>query len=109
MFAQLFRRYRLPERIRTDSGQLFASNALGRLSTLSVWWVRLAIRPEPIEPAHSEQNGRHERMHNTLKAASARPPQAHLAAQQRCCDRFRQRCNDERPHEALGDATPPIC
>lgn len=62
-----------------------------------------------IEPAHPEQNGRHERMHKTLKAATARPPQAHLAAQQRCFDRFRERYNTERPHEALGDATPASC
>jgi len=109
VLAQLFRRYGLPERIRTDNGQPFASHALGRLSTLSVWWVRLGIRPELIEPAHPEQNGRHERMHKTLKAATARPPQAHLAAQQGCFDRFRQRYNDERPHEALGDATPASC
>jgi putative transposase len=109
VFAQLFRRYGLPQRIRTDNGQPFASNALGRLSTLSVWWVRLGIRPELIEPAHPEQNGRHERMHKTLKAATARPPQAHLAAQQRCFDRFRERYNTERPHEALGDATPASC
>ena len=73
VFAQLFRRYGLPERIRTDNGQPFASHALGRLSTLSVWWVRLGIRPELIEPAHPEQNGRHERMHKTLKAATAHP------------------------------------
>ena len=63
VFARLFRRYGLPERIRTDNGAPFASNALGRLSTLSVWWIRLGIRPELIEPAHPEQNGRHERMH----------------------------------------------
>ena len=109
MFERLFRRYGLPERIRTDNGQPFASNALGRLSTLSVWWVRLGIRPELIEPAHPEQNGRHERMHKTLKAATARPPQAHLAAQQRCFDHFRERYNTERPHEALGDETPASC
>src|SRR2546422_9584258 len=60
VFACLFRRYGLPERIRTDNGAPFASNALGRLSTLSVWWVRLGIRPELIEPAHPEQNGRSE-------------------------------------------------
>jgi putative transposase len=109
VFERLFRRYGLPERIRTDNGQPFASNALGRLSTLSVWWVRLGIRPELIEPAHPEQNGRHERMHKTLKAATTRPPQAHLAAQQRCFDHFRERYNAERPHEALGDATPASC
>lgn len=109
VFVRLFRRYGVPERIRTDNGQPFASNALGRLSTLSVWWVRLGIRPELIEPAHPEQNGRHERMHKTLKAATARPPQRDLVAQQRRFDWFRHRYNVERPHEALGDATPASC
>ena len=88
VFTRLFRRYGLPERIRTDNGAPFASNALGRLSTLSVWWVRLGIRPELIEPAHPEQNGRHERMHKTLKAETARPPRRTLAAQQRRFDWF---------------------
>lgn len=109
VFERLFRRYGLPERIRSDNGQPFASNALGRLSTLSVWWVRVGIRPELIEPAHPEQNGRHERMHKTLKADTARPPQADLGAQQRRFDWFRQRYNTERPHEALADATPASC
>src|SRR5260370_16315785 len=67
------------------------------------------MQPELIEPAHPEQNGRHERMHKTLKADTARPPQADLAAQQRRFDWFRQRYNTERPHEALGDATPASC
>src|SRR5881397_3258702 len=106
VFARLFRRYGLPERIRTDNGAPFASNALGRLSTLSVWWVRLGIRPELIEPAHPEQNGRHERMHKTLKAETARPPRRTLAAQQRRFDWFRHRYNAERPHEALGQRLP---
>src|SRR6266516_1181823 len=106
VFACLFRRYGLPERIRTDNGAPFASNALGRLSTLSVWWVRLGIRPELIEPAQPEQNGRHERMHKTLKAETARPPRRTLAAQQRRFDWFRHRYNDERPHEALGQRLP---
>jgi putative transposase len=109
VFERLFRRYGLPERIRTDNGAPFASNALGRLSLLSVWWVELGIRPELIEPAHPEQNGRHERMHKTLKAATARPPHADLAAQQRRFDRFRRRYNRERPHEALSDETPASC
>ena len=109
VFEQVFRRYGLPERIRSDNGQPFASTALGRLSTLSVWWVRLGIRPELIEPAHPEQNGRHERMHRTLKAATARPPEADLQAQQRRFDHFRERYNTERPHEALHDATPGSC
>jgi putative transposase len=109
VFRRLFQRYGLPERIRTDNGAPFASHALGRLSTLSVWWIRLGIRPELIEPAHPEQNGRHERMHRTLKAATARPPQQDLAAQQRRFDRFREEYNTERPHEALADATPASC
>ena len=106
VFRQLFQRYGLPERIRSDNGAPFASNALGRLSTLSIWWVRLGIRPELIEPAHPEQNGRHERMHRTLKASTARPPSADLKTQQYRFDEFRHRYNDERPHEALDDATP---
>jgi transposase InsO family protein len=109
VFARLFRRYGLPARLRTDNGQPFASSALGRLSTLSVWWVRLGIQPELIEPAHPEQNGRHERMHKTLKGATARPPQRDLPTQQRAFDAFRRRYNTERPHEALGDATPASC
>lgn len=109
VFTQLFRRYGLPERIRSDNGAPFASSALGRLSTLSVWWIRLGIHPELIEPAHPEQNGRHERMHRTLKAATARPPSADLQRQQVRFDAFRQRYNTERPHEALRDATPASC
>ena len=109
VFARLFRRYGLPARIRSDNGAPFASHALGRLSRLSVWWVRLGIRPELIEPAHPEQNGRHERMHRTLKAATARPPQADLAAQQRRFEAFRVEFNTVRPHEGLHDATPASC
>ena len=104
VFQRLFRRYGLPERIRTDNGAPFASCALGRLSTLSVWWVRLGIQPELIEPAHPEQNGRHERMHKTLKAETARPPRRTLAAQQRRFDWFRARYNTERPHESTRPA-----
>src|SRR5207245_5308010 len=94
VFVRLFGRYGLPERIRTDNGAPFASNALGRLSTLSVWWVRLGIWPELIEPAQHEQNGRDESMHKTLKAETARPPRRTLAAQQRRFDWFRHRYND---------------
>ena len=71
-----FPNLRLPERIRTDNGTPFASMALGRLSQLSAWWIRLGIRPELIEPGKPQQNGRHERMHRTLKAQTARPPAA---------------------------------
>jgi hypothetical protein len=82
------------------------SDALHRLSQLSVWWIRLGIYPELIEPAHPEQNGRHERMHRTLKAETARPLGPNARQQQRRFDAFRQEYNEERPHEALQDETP---
>jgi putative transposase len=109
VFARLFREYGLPARIRSDNGVPFATTALGRLSPLSVWWVRLGIVPELIEPSHPEQNGRHERMHRTLKAETARPPAPTRAAQQRAFDRFRVSFNGERPHEALGQRPPGEC
>jgi len=105
-FERLFREYGLPERIRTDNGVPFATCALGRLSQLSAWWIRLGITPELIEPAHPEQNGRHERFHKTLKADATRPAAATRAAQQRRFTRFRQEYNTERPHEALGQQPP---
>jgi len=80
--------------------------ALGRLSQLSVWWIRLGIYPELIEPAHPEQNGRHERMHRTLKWATTRPPAPSRRRQQERFELFREEYNRVRPHEALADATP---
>ena len=74
IFLRLFQEYGLPGIIRTDNGVPFATTALGRLSTLSVWWIRLGILPELIAPASPQQNGRHERMHRTLKAEATRPP-----------------------------------
>lgn len=109
VFERLFRTYGLPERIRSDNGVPFATTALARLSPLSVWWVRLGIQPELIAPGHPEQNGRHERMHRTLKAETTRPAQADRRAQQRRFDQFRAEFNDERPHEALAQATPASC
>jgi len=106
VFLRLFREHGLPRIIRTDNGVPFATTALGRLSRLSVWWIRLGIYPELIEPAHPEQNGRHERMHRTLKAEATRPPRANLAAQQRCFNAFRTEYNEQRPHEAIGQRTP---
>jgi hypothetical protein len=106
VFFRLFQEYGLPGIIRTDNGVPFATTALGRLSTLSVWWVRLGIYPELIEPAHLQQNGSHERMHRTLKRDTIHPPKGNLAAQQTCFNRFRMEFNDERPHEALGQDTP---
>jgi len=106
VFQRLFTEYGLPRIIRTDNGVPFATTALGRLSTLSVWWIRLGITPELIEPAHPEQNGRHERMHRTLKAETTRPPGGNLQAQQKRFNAFRLEYNDERPHEALNQAPP---
>lgn len=106
VFERLFRAYGLPTRLRTDNGPPFATCALGRLSQLSVWWIKLGITPELIEPAHPEQNGRHERLHRTLKAEATKPAKATFAAQQRRFTAFRHEYNEERPHAALGDQPP---
>jgi putative transposase len=92
--------------IRSDNGVPVATQALGRLSALSVWWIRLDILPDVIEPASPYQNGRHERMHRTLKRECTRPPRRSRYAQQRRFDDARREFNDLRPHEALNDATP---
>jgi putative transposase len=105
-FERAFREFGVPLRIRSDNGPPFASNALGGLSALSVWWIKLGIIPERIEPGKPQQNGRHERMHRTLKAEATTPPQPTLTEQQRVFDRFRGLYNDVRPHEALGQKTP---
>jgi putative transposase len=106
VFTAAFQEYGLPVAIRTDNGPPFASTGLGGLSQLSVWWLRLGITPERIRPGHPEENGRHERMHRTLKQATARPPQATPKDQQDAFDRFRTEYNQERPHEALEMQTP---
>ena len=105
-FERAFREYGLPLAIRTDNGAPFASRGVAGLSALSAWWVRLGIRPERIAPGHPEQNGRHERMHRTLKGDGLQTPRASLAAQQRAFEQFRVEYNQERPHEALGQRTP---
>jgi putative transposase len=105
-FVRLFETYGLPNRIRTDNGTPFASSALARLSQLSVWFIKLGIYPELIEPGEPQQNGVHERMHRTLKQEATVPPGTSLGAQQRKFDRFREEFNEERPHEALGMKRP---
>jgi transposase InsO family protein len=100
-FLAAFREYGLPKVIRSDNGSPFASVGLAGLSRLSVWWMRLGIRPERIESGHPEQNGQHERMHLTLKEETTRPPGAGLLQQQERFDGFRETFNQERPHEAL--------
>lgn len=104
-FEQAFRDYGLPMALRTDNGVPFASTALGGLTRLSVWLLKLGIALERIRPGRPDQNGRHERMHRTLKD-HIEPPQRSLAAQQRDLDRFQRHYNDERPHEALGGIPP---
>src|SRR5262245_29285998 len=106
VFRRLFHEFGLPELIRTDNGVPCATCALARLSQLSVWWIRLGIYPELIEPSHPEQNGRHERMHRTLKAETTRPAAGHRSSQQRRFNAFRDEFNHHRPHEALGQDTP---
>jgi transposase InsO family protein len=109
VFTRVFKAFGLPKRIRTDNGVPFATNTLARLSQLSAWWVRLGILPECIEPGKPQQNGRHERMHRTLKAETTRPPGANLHAQQQKFNHFREEFNHERPHEALDMRTPASC
>jgi putative transposase len=106
VFESAFRECGLPGAIRTDNGPPFASRAIAGLSRLAVWWMKLGIVPERIAPGHPEQNGRHERMHRTLKQETASPPAANRRAQQQAFDRFRREYNEQRPHEALHMQTP---
>jgi putative transposase len=106
LFEATFREFGLPEVIRTDGGPPFASTAAGGLSALSVWWVKLGIRPERIDPGKPSQNGRHERMHRTLKAEACVPAADSPRARQRRFDQFRATYNHVRPHEALGQVPP---
>lgn len=108
-FERVFREHGLPERIRSDNGAPFASLALGGITRLSAWWIRLGIRPERIAPGAPSQNGRHERMHRTLKDAATRPTADNLFDQQRRFDRFVEEYNRERTHEALNRQTPADC
>ncbi|MCO5247301.1 MAG: integrase core domain-containing protein [Anaerolineae bacterium] len=101
-YERAFREYGLPDRIRTDNGFPFAMCCLGGLTGLSIWLIRLGVLPERIAPGKPQQNGRHERMHRTLKAATASPPKGNFSAQQRAFNRFRQEYNQHRPHESLG-------
>lgn len=106
LFEATFREFGLPEVIRTDNGPPFASVGVAGLTALSLWWVKLGIRPERIDPGKPQQNGRHERFHRTLKAEACRPPAHSPRAQQQRFDTFRQIYNHQPPHEALGQVTP---
>jgi len=102
VFEQAFEKYGLPKTIRTDNGIPFSSPvALFGLSKLSVWWLRLGICIERIKPGNPQQNGRHERMHLTLKKEATKPPSENLLQQQEKFDTFIQEFNNERPHQAL--------
>lgn len=106
IFYELFQRYGLPERIRTDNGAPFASSGLAGLSHLSKWWIRLGIAPERIMPGKPQQNGRHERMHSTLKKAAITPAADNAQQQQKAFDHFIDTYNHKRPHESLGQRPP---
>jgi len=106
LFDRVFELHGLPEVIRVDNGCPFASSAIGGLSRLSAWWVRLGIKPEFIAPGHPEQNGAHERMHRTLKAETTQPAARTAKAQQERFEQWRRQFNEERPHEALGQEVP---
>jgi transposase InsO family protein len=109
VFEAAFREYGLPEVIHTDNGVPFASVAPGGMSPLSMWFVRLGIVPERSRPACPQDNGRHERMHRTLKQATAQPPRATARLQQKAFHEFQQQYNEQRPHEALDNRTPQAC
>lgn len=106
VFESAFREHGLPAAIRTDNGTPFASRGIGGLSRLSIWWIRLGIIPERIEPGKPQQNGRHERMHLTLKQETTQPAEATFRRQQKRFDAFQFEYNVDRPHEALGQRPP---
>lgn len=105
-FERTFREYGVPVALRTDNGSPFASTGPGRLSQLAVWWLKLGIHLDRIDPGHPEQNGRHERFHLTLQQEATRTPATTPTAQQRRFDRVRREFNRDRPHEALGQRPP---
>jgi len=106
VFERIFYEYGIPYRIRSDNGVPFATKAIGRLSRLSIWWIKIGIIPELIEPAKPQQNSRHERMHRVLKEETTRPPAPTLLSQQYRFDEFIREYNQDRPHEALGMQSP---
>lgn len=105
-FRALMRQAGVPEIIRVDHGSPFASTGLGRLSSLSVWWIEQGIEVEFTRPASPQENGSHERMHRDLKAEATKPPSPNLSAQQRRFERWQYTYNHERPHESLNQQRP---
>ncbi len=106
VFERAFAQFGLPQAIRTDNGVPFATQAICGLSKLSVWWIKLGITHQRIEPGQPQHNGRHERMHKTLKRETARPPEQDHMAQQARFNTGRNEFNQERAHEALDMRTP---
>jgi len=102
----VFHEYGMPNAIRSDNGVPFSSTSIAGLSRLSIEWIKLGICPERIDKGRPDQNGRHERMHKTLKAEATKPPCANLQLQQVVFDRFLKEYNEVRPHESLGQRTP---
>jgi len=102
----VFREYGLPDAVRTDNGPPFAGRSIGGLSRLMIWWIQLGIIPERIKKGCPEQNGRHERMHGSLKREALTPPVYDLKEQQIVMDAYKLEYNHNRPHEALNDLTP---
>jgi len=109
VFAEAFKEYGLPNRVRSDNGPPFGSTGVGRLTSLSVNLIKAGVVPEWIQPGHPEENGRHERFHLTLKQDVANPPKENLALQIQAMNQFHQEYNFERPHEALNMKTPGQC
>jgi putative transposase len=105
-FDRIFREYGLPQALRTDNGPPFASPGAAGLTRLAVWWLKLGIELDRIDPGHPEQNGRHERFHLTLQQDTVTPPAATARQQQRRFDAMRAEFNQARPHEALGQRPP---
>jgi putative transposase len=106
-FEETFKEYGVPSAIRSDHGIPFASgNSMWGLTKLSVWWIRLGIKLERIEPGCPQQNGRHERMHRTLKREATQPPAGNFLQQQEKFYTFMHEYNFERPHQALAMKCP---
>lgn len=103
---RIFEEVGVPNTMRCDNGPPFGSMGAGGLSSLSVWWLKLGIEPRYITPSAPQENGRHERMHRTLKDDTAQPPALTVREQQARFDAFRKHYNEERPHEALGQTLP---
>jgi len=106
VFEKTFREYGLPDAIRVDNGTPFAGRCVGGLSRLSIWWIQMGIAPERIEKGSPQQNGRHERMHRTLKLEAVNTMVSNMKEQQKLFDEFLYDYNNDRPHEALNHESP---